>query len=459
MSAKVLLISINRCRNPYPVFPLGVSHIAGKLKEKGFATEILDMSFQSPELESVISRFSPDFIGLSLRNIDDVRIDKTQFFVPDLSETVRRIKLVSKSVLILGGSAFSLFPEKLLQMSGADYGVVSEGEASLIELLNMLSGTQKDAGLKLQKIPGLVYRSGQSFRKNLPAVLPVSEITTPYRSLEITRHYLQSSGVMNVQTQRGCPFTCCYCTYPLIEGDRARFRSAQAVAEDVKDALRSGAKYIFIVDSAFNTDNAHVAGICEEFLKIDEKFEWGCFLRPNGLTPELMNLMARAGLRHIEFGSDSLCDSVLESYSKGFTFEEILYSSELARKEDVHYSHFLITGGPGETEETLRQSFKNSLSFRKTVIFPFTGMRIYPGTPFYERVLQEKYISPEADLLEPAFYVSPLISRERIAELLCEFHQKSPNWVVDDLSPEQIKVMEWLRKKGINGPLWEFLAR
>ena len=69
-----------------------------------------------------------------------------------------------------------------------------------------------------------------------------------------------------------------------------------------------GAKYVFIVDAVFNSSAEHVAGICEAIIQKDLKLKWGCFLHPKNLTPELMRMMARAGLTHIEFGSDSLCD-------------------------------------------------------------------------------------------------------------------------------------------------------
>jgi len=88
---------------------------------------------------------------------------------------------------------------------------------------------------------------------------------------------------------------------------------------------------------------------------------WGCFLRPQGLTPELMKLMKCACLAHIEFGTDSFCDEVLAAYQKGVTFEDILHSSELASRENVDFCHFLISGGPGETLETMRRGFDASL--------------------------------------------------------------------------------------------------
>jgi radical SAM superfamily enzyme YgiQ (UPF0313 family) len=172
-----------------------------------------------------------------------------------------------------------------------------------------------------------------------------------------------------------------------------------------------------------------------------------------------MKLMARAGLKHIEFGSDSFCDSVLNAYGKRFGFEDIYRSSELARKTLVHYAHFLIMGGPCETEATVRASFDNSLKLRKTVHFPFVGMRIYPQTDLFDRAVAEGVIQAGEELLRPRFYISPEISRTRIFALLKSWSAVRRNWIVDELSPSLAGVVQGLRKKGITGPLWEFLAR
>jgi radical SAM superfamily enzyme YgiQ (UPF0313 family) len=96
-----------------------------------------------------------------------------------------------------------------------------------------------------------------------------------------------------------------------------------------------GAKFVFIVDSVFNSTPGHVTEICEAILRRKVKISWGCFLRPRGLTAELMKLMARAGLTHIEFGTDSFCDEVLEAYAKHFTFADVLESSELAAQRKL----------------------------------------------------------------------------------------------------------------------------
>jgi radical SAM superfamily enzyme YgiQ (UPF0313 family) len=436
-----------------------MAHVAAALKKCDHDVLMIDMMLDDERLETVLSDFKPDYVGLSLRNIDDVRIDNTKFFVPDLENVKNRVSAISHAPIVVGGSAFSLFPEKILALTGADYGVVGEGERSFPMLIDALCTDSGDLTGKLQTIPGLVYRDGTTIKRNENREINPADITSPERPAALFESYLQTSTMGNIQTQRGCSFTCCYCTYPLIEGNCIRRRPAVSVVDDMQEAIVKGAKYFFVVDSVFNTTKEHVIGICEEIIKRGIKTEWGCFLRPKGITQDLMALMARAGLRHIEFGSDSLCDETLSSYGKNFTFEDIYDASECARKEKVHYSHFLIIGGPGETVHTIQKSYENSLRLKKTAIFPYVGMRVYPGTPLYKTAVDEKIISPENDLLQPYFYLSPDVTRDEISGLLEEFHRKSPQWIINDPNPDQLRVLDVFRRKGLTGPLWEFLVR
>jgi radical SAM superfamily enzyme YgiQ (UPF0313 family) len=171
-----------------------------------------------------------------------------------------------------------------------------------------------------------------------------------------------------------------------------------------------------------------------------------------------MRLMARSGLAHIEFGSDSFCDEVLVTYQKGFIFADILYASELARRERIDFCHFLIAGGPGETAATLETTFQNSLRLEGAVMMAVVGMRIYPGTPLFKRAVAEGRLAAEADLLQPAYYLAPGLTREGVFGQLNEFSRRSPNWITGDLDPAYEKLVIRLRQRGVAGPLWSYFS-
>ena len=454
MPSRVLLISVNTYASPYPVYPLGLAHVAAALERAGHVTCVLDMGRDKQRLESEIAAFRPEVVGLSLRNIDDVDIEKRRFFVPDLVEAVRRVKAATGVPVVIGGSAFSLFPEQILELSGADYGVKGEGERALPALVSALASGGDPRG-----IPGLVRRQGGAVTVNAPSACLPADIPLAAHPPELLAHYRQQSSMISVQTQRGCAFRCCYCTYPLIEGSRVRFRAAADVGEEAARLKAQGIRYFFVVDSVFNTSRDHVVAVCEEMIRRDLGMHWCCFLRPAGLDGELMDLMARAGLQHVEFGSDSFCDEVLSAYGKDFAFADILQASDLARARRIRYAHFLIAGGPGETEATLREGFANSRKLQRTVIFPFVGMRLYPGTRLFEIAVREEMVDPDARLLEPFYYVAPGLGEKRVRDLLAEFTAQAGNWVVGDLPPELARIARQLRAKGVEGPLWEFLIR
>ena len=451
---KILLVNVNTCVSPYPVFPLGIAHLAAALEAAGHTVRLHDINLDR-DLEKAVAGFNPGLIGLSLRNIDDVQIESATIFSPILAAMTLRIRAVSAAPVVLGGSGYSLFPERLVADAKADYGIPGEGERSLALLVNALEGS-----LPFAAVPGLVHRlpSGSLVSNKREALSP-ELIPIPVRQADIASFYLDKSAMLNVQTQRGCSFTCCYCTYPVIEGTTFRRRPAVEVAEDFIRAKAAGARYLFVVDSVFNSSEEHVRGICDELIRRDAQIDWGCFLRPEGLTVELMQLMRRAGLRHIEFGTDTLTDETLAAYGKGFTFDDVVSSSEAARQAGVHYAHFLITGGPAETEATIREGFENAKRIKKTIFFPFVGMRLYPGTHLYAWAEREGTLPKDHDFLMPWFYVSPHVNAQRCAELLRGFHKEEPRWMVGETPPELLAVMDGLRKRGVTGPLWEFLAR
>jgi radical SAM superfamily enzyme YgiQ (UPF0313 family) len=454
MPSRVLLISANGYDVPYAVFPLGLAQVNAALRAAGHETRWLDCLADTEPIERTLVEFQPDFVGVSLRNIDDVAFKKRETFYGTLFALCRLIRRHSPARIIVGGSGFSIFPERLLERSGADFGVQGEGEAGLLSLLSVL-----ERGAEYRGIPGLVFRDNGYVRANpqrpdrLDRPLLVGD-----RPDRLVDFYLSRSLMLNVQTQRGCTFECCYCTYPLIEGKRHRRRPPGLVADEFAQLAARGARYVFVVDSVFNSSPAHVFETCEAILRSGVKVKWGCFLRPQGLTAEQMGVMARAGLAHIEFGSDSFSDKVLEAYEKKLRFEDIRLSAELAAAAKVDQCHFLILGGPGETAETLAETLTNSRRLPDSVVLPVIGMRVYPGTSVHERAVVEGAITPDTDLLEPYHYIAPGLSAELITRRLEDFVKTDPNWIIGEPPPSFHQLVERLRKRGVVGPLWTYFA-
>ncbi len=138
---RVLLISPNIEMLPDPVAPLGLAFLSSALKSAGHEVRCLDLCFEEnieQALEKAVSGFSPEAIGLSLRNIDNVAYPESVSYLPFFKKVVERCRLFSSSPVFLGGSGFTLMPEAILNFLEADGGIAGEGEEAFPRVLGGL---------------------------------------------------------------------------------------------------------------------------------------------------------------------------------------------------------------------------------------------------------------------------------------------------------------------------------
>ncbi len=450
----VLLVNLNTYDQPYPVYPLGLAYIDGALRAAGYETYLWDARASRGPLEETVAQFQPDFIALSLRNIDNAQSHNPLSFVRSLADCCATLRKVTRAPIIVGGSAFSIFPTELLELTGADYGVRGEGEAPLVALLAALRENRPPSS-----IPGVAWKdASRAACCNEYAARQAGFTAEPAHTPDILASYVGAGSIIGVQTQRGCPLKCCYCSYPHIEGRRSRYRTGAQVVEEMARLRDLGVRYTFIVDSVFNTNERHLVEVCEALCSANLGVEWECFLSPRGLTRDHLALMKRAGMRHVEFGADSFSDPVLKAYGKVFTYEDIRRVSAYADELGILYGHFLIFGGPGETPGTVEQTLARAAEIPRAYYFATIGMRIFPGTPLWEKSGPAATgETREAFLATPRFHIEPPLTVESLYERLAVFRNTAPNWVVGDPPSAFVATIKKLRSRGLRGPLWEYI--
>jgi radical SAM superfamily enzyme YgiQ (UPF0313 family) len=446
---KVLLVSSNKTTNPYPVYPLGLSFLHAALEEHSYEVRLWDCLVHKEALLDEYLEWA-EAIGISLRNVDNVSFKSPVDFTEEHASLVIRIRDKSDAPIIIGGSAFSIFPVQFMDRLKVNWGIQGEAEIALPALFR--AWNQKRS---YHDIPSLVFRdeSGR-VRTNPTGMISGDQIPSPRHDPALIRAYLELGGMLNVQTQRGCPLKCTYCTYPWIEGRRYRHRKASDVVDEMRHIQKHGGRYIFFTDSVFNTTRRHVESICQSIIDSGLKMEWGCFARPKALDDKLLDLMVEAGLKHLEFGSDSFSPTTLKTYGKSFSFSEIQEASKVAARKKIHTCHYIIFGGPGETKETILETVKNSLALPSAPIFAFSGMRIYPHTPLANLTENRE----EKALTKPVFFTpAPLGDAER-ERIIRDATKDLPNWFLSDHADDNAEFTKKLRKKGKEGPLWEYLS-
>jgi predicted LPLAT superfamily acyltransferase/radical SAM superfamily enzyme YgiQ (UPF0313 family) len=449
---KLLLISANKYANPYPVYPLGISYLYAYLADRMPDLEIKSVDFNvqgCEDLKNILRSFKPDYTGLSLRNIDDVNFYTKESFVGNykvIADVIRESGI--NTSFIVGGSAFSIYPTELFELLQPDFGVAGEGEESLNRLIKSLATGQPDLG-----IPGLVYSQDGKISQNLREQF----IKTPELSFDpvMVKYYWEKSGMINIQTKRGCPYNCIYCTYPLIEGHQVRTLDPDRILHTLRDLYyHHNVDYYFFTDSVFNISNNFNIELAEKIIKSNMKLKWGAYFSPHKLTKDLLELFARAGLTHIEFGTESLSDTTLRNYGKHFDVDEVVKVSQYCNDASVYFCHFMIIGGYGETDETVDESFENSKRIENTVFFPYVGMRIYRGTKLHELSIAEGLLTPDEPIIEPVYYISKAVNYET---LRVRAEKTGRRWVFAD--EDVATAMNRMRSRNRKGSLWHHLKK
>lgn len=447
---KLLLISANRERDPYPVFPIGLACLAGPLAAAGHVMTVLDLCFEPDPpmvISSALDEYQPDAVVISLRNLDNVTWPGSRFYLEGVRDIVTLCH--ARTVTIIGGSGFSLMPVEILAAAGADYGVTGEGEEVLPRLLCCL-----ESGGDPALLPGVLLPGKAFFIPPLTIGIP----GTPDRTLFNVARYHREGGMANVQTKRGCPFSCIYCTYPLLEGRSMRLRPIGEIIDELR-SLRDdfGVSYVYFVDDIFNYPPDFAEDLCRAMIAEELSINWSAFINPDFITPKLLQVMLAAGCDAVEFGSDSGSPLMLKNLRKSFAVEELRMASRLCRDLGIDFAHYLLFGGPGETRDTILESFALMDELEPTAVIAMTGIRIYPNTALHRTAIDDGVIQESTSLLEPVFYISPTI-QAFFADLIISEAMKRRNWIAPGLEINaSSEMLDAIRMFRVRGPLWKMI--
>ncbi len=457
---RILLISANRERSPYPVAPLGLAYIAAVLKEDGHEVELLDLCFEQDGAGAALAaakNHRADLVGISIRNVDNLTYPKSIFYLPQIKAVVDALRSEPGLQFVLGGSGFSLFPAETLGYMDLDYGIVGEGEDAMRNLVKCLG--DKD-NRRLSNIPNLIYASGDDYIQNKRIFSNSFLRVRPARDLISCDRYFKEGGMVNLQTKRGCPFGCTYCTYPQLEGEKIRLREPREIVDELEFIIDEyGIDYVFFVDDIFNVPQSHAMEICNEMIDRGLVINWTCFATPKEMSRELAVLMKSAGCVGVEFGTDGGVDATMAAMGKGFTQLDVERAQRVCDEAGLEAAHYLILGGPGETEETLQATYEFMERIRPRAVIVMLGVRIYPGTRLVTRAAKEGVIKDGESLLEPRFYISKDV-QDILLESVESYARTRPNWIVPGLelrSSEELS--RTLRLMGQKGVLWDMLEK
>jgi radical SAM superfamily enzyme YgiQ (UPF0313 family) len=205
----------------------------------------------------------------------------------------------------------------------------------------------------------------------------------------------------------------------------------------------------------FNDDEGAYLDVLAEMERRKINIPWTAFIKPGGLTDEIVARMKKTGFAAAEVGTDAACDTTLRKMGKSFTFDDVIACNELFERHEIAVSHFFMFGGPGETEETVQEGIRNILGLKKCVAFIFMGIRILPNTPLARLAIQEKLIAPDEGMLKPIYYLSPAVDKDWLEQTLTRAFADVRHCV---FPPDKMdNSLQMLHKLGYTGPMWDLL--
>lgn len=340
--------------------PFGLLTLAAQCLHAGHDVKVLNLSgFAWEHVAHVVASIDADLWGMSCWTANR-----------------RGVALVAREIrarhprahIVVGGPhATPLAREMLAHHPEIDTVVTGEGEATFAELIERLSASRSLAGLAgaWVRVDGAITRGPE--RENL-------------RDLDALASVFDWFDTHIVMTSRGCPWQCTFCGADTTWGRGFRGTSVARVLDELETALaRLPVRMIQIKDDTFTTNKKRVLELCRGIRARKLRFVWSCDTRVDVLSDELLYEMRLAGCQRMSLGVESGSPKVLAAIDKRITVDEIIASTELAKKYGIRVRYYMMVGnraeGWPEFEETLR-----FLERARPHECLFSCLSVYPGT-------------------------------------------------------------------------------
>ncbi len=379
-------------------FPIYLAYATGLLEKNGHQAKLVDAQSHTTRSQvfNLAKKFKPELLILyfstaSLKN--DIEIGQ-------------QIKKITKAKVVMVGPWASINPLQTLKSAkGIDMLAKGEFDFTVLDLANRLPKN---------KIPGLYYKKNNQIIKN-PDRPPVTSeqmaqfpfVTNVYRRhLNINKYHQtgHQHPFVDLFTGRGCQWgLCTFCLWPhtINKGVNPRYRTR--TIDSVIDELKFIKKKMPYIKEVFFQDDTLVKDraiqISKAILKQKLKVCWSCYARPT-LDLDTLKLMKKAGCRTMHVGFESGNLEILKNIKKGTTPTLAKKFAQNANKAGLFIVADFITGLPGETVNTIKQTVKWAKKLpvqRYTITLP----KPYPQTPFYDYLKKNNYLNSQGEVNYP----------------------------------------------------------
>lgn len=342
---------------------IGIFILATMMKNRGWDARIMVEDITAIDYHELSDA---DIIGIST-------ITPTAINSYVVANTARRMGIT----VIMGGPHVTFLPEEALEY--ADFVIRGEGEAPLMSFIDAWE-TDRD----YSRVPNLSFRIDGGYTHNpmLPFEDDLDRLPVSDFSLMTDQTRLK---VIPVQTSRGCPYDCSFCSVTGMFGKKYRFRSTGHILDELRRYRNSG-KMIFFYDDHFAANRKRAKELLRAMIDEGLTFKWSTQVRADIVNdPELLDLMKMSGCHTLFIGFESFNPESLKEMKKKQTVEDIIRAVRIIHEHKIHIHGMFVHGFDSDTWDSVKLTVNYAKKMRLTSA-QFLMLTPFPGSEFYNHV-------------------------------------------------------------------------
>ena len=435
---------------PYP--PLGILYISSYLEANGFANDVYDSTFSNlTALKTYIEETKPGIIGIYTNLMTKLNVLKIiQFLKSDTS--LQNIKI------ILGGPEVRNHKEKFLAY-GADIIVFGEGEDTMLDLVKAWSSGVEP---NLHNMQGIAFKDkeGIIIMPDRVLIRDINQLAFPNRKKINLQLYFdawkQKHGfsMVNVNTMRGCPYSCKWCSRAVYGGSYRR-RSAALVVDEIQ-WLQQNYQFdmIWFVDDVFTINHKWLNEFAAEIEKRKVAVSYEIITRSDRVNEEVLQLLKQSGCFRVWIGAESGSQKVIDAMDRRVKVEQVRETIKMVKAYGMEAGTFIMLGYPGEEEADIKETlhhlkYSNPDYYTITVAYPIKGTPLYSEVEniFTEELPWESSTDRDIDFkrrYKRSYYTQAIKWIDN--EMLYKQKNKNLGSILVKLKSMKARSMMWLNK-------------
>jgi len=399
----------------FRIEPLGMEYIAAALEAAGHRVTLVDLRF-GRSVEHYMARVRPGLVGIAAMHA----LETAEVLA--LAARVRRI--AADVPVVIGGHTAAAYPGPFLTPD-VNAVVLDDGERVMPRVCAAL-----DQHRPIDSIPGLAIQNcdDRAEKTATPAdSYALDDVPRPARHLVDgwRRQYacLAHRPVWLIETARGCPFRCTFCSIWQLHARTVRERSIESVADD----FESVGDHIFVADDLFWHHPARSKALADELVRRRVRKQWVLVQSRVDLVarhPELLEAWRPVAREFdIFFGLEAATNEGLRVLTKDATVDETAAGIDTARRRGYGVTgNFVIDPAWGEADFERLWGFVEQFELYQA---GFTILTPLPGTAYFEEMRPALRARRWADFDMHHALWEPALGAERFFELYCETWRRS----------------------------------